>query len=181
MEESKKAQLSQKIISLIDESVRRAITAMIVEHRKITDDAYKQTVARLEALEAIKASLEDSIAKLEAMREEGRIQGKSKSIIRYSAPGIRVDPEQMFEAVCQSLEAHIAADQQEVNEMERALGYIADDLYFPVIQERYFSGKTDEEISVKLNCDVSTVRRNRGRLVRKLSIRLYGSQAIEKL
>ena len=181
MEESKKAQLSQKIISLIDESVRRAMTAMIVEHRKITDDAYKQTVARLEALGAIKASLKDSMAKLEGMRKERQLQGKSKSIIRYSAPGIRVDPEEMFEAVCQSLEAHIAADQQEVSEMERALDYISGDLYFPVIQERYFNGKTDEEISAQLNCDVSTVRRNRGRLVRRLSIRLYGAQAIEKI
>ena len=178
MEDNKKALLSQKILSLIDESVKRTMTAMIAERSMQTNDAYKQTLARLDALEAISARLEDNKAKLEAMREEGQLQGKSKSIIRFSAPGLRADPQEMFEAVCQSLEAYIAADQQEVDEMEKALEYISNDQYYPVISERYFNGKTDEEIAGILYCDDSTVRRNRSRLVHRLSIRLYGVQAL---
>ena len=169
-----------QLIAIIDTAVKRAIGAMIVESNSQVKDTYKQTISRLEALDTIMWRLETNKRKLEGMLEEGQLQGKSKSIIRYSNLNTRIDPEEMYEAVCKSLEAHIAADQQEVDEMEAALKHIASDPYYPVIYQRYSKGQSDIEIAEKLFCDESTVRRNRARLIRRLAVCLYGAQAIER-
>ena len=104
--------------------------------------------------------------------------GKSKSIVRFSASGVRVDPEEMLEAVRRSVEAHIAADQEEIDAVTSALGCVKDDYYYPAVYDGLVFHKTDAELAEMLYCDESTIRRNRSRLIHIIAIRLYGVEAI---
>ena len=62
--------------------------------------------------------------------------------------------------------------------MERALAYIEEHPYFEIIKLKYFKCMTDAAIAERLSCDVSTIRRNRKRLVQSVALFLYGSAAL---
>jgi len=98
--------------------------------------------------------------------------------VRFTAGGLRADPEEMFEAVMNDLKARMAADRQEIETMQKALPSIERDAYYHAVPARYFDGRADWEVAEELHCDDSTVRRNRARLVRIVAIRLYGVQAV---
>jgi len=46
---------------------------------------------------------------------------------------------------------------------------------------KYFEDKTREEIAEELDCDVSTVSRNKSRLINKLLVRLFSDDALAEL
>ena len=82
-------------------------------------------------------------------------------------------------AVVMNLEAEIAASEHEIDMMERALALIADDEYYATVTGKYIDRLPDEEIAERIPCDPTTVWRNRRRLVQRLSVRLYGVEAVK--
>jgi hypothetical protein len=167
------------IEAIIDKAIERALAATRVMQTDNTKSVYKQTERRLYALPHLLEKAEEDKERLEEMQESGTLQGKSMSIVRFTAGGLRADPEDMFESVVTDLQAHMAADLQEINEMQKALRSIERDSYYPTVEARYFKGCADWEVAEQLQCDESTVRRNRSRLVRIVSIRLYGVEAVK--
>lgn len=170
--------LPKNVIAVINEAVERAVAATRVAQADNAKSLYKQTERRLYALPHLIDKAEEDNARLSEMRESGSIQGKSKSIVRFSAGGLRADPEEMYEAVMNDLQARMAADQQEIETVQKALKSIERDAYYPTVPARYFDGHPDWKAAEELHCDDSTVRRNRARLVRIVAIRLYGVIAV---
>lgn len=164
---------SEEELAIIEETAKRTVLTMLEEKQSRPDDCYKQTIKRLRALPILKERIADNQARL-----EGPLQHKSGSIVRYTASGVRADPDEMLEATRQTLAAHIAADQDEVDEVTRALEVVSDDYYFLTVYDGYIEKKSDADIAEVLHCDESTVRRNRGRLTRIIAVRLYGKYAI---
>ena len=162
----------KEVLAAIEEAIKKTVLRMIAEKNASPFDCYKQTIKRIKAVPILQERIADNMARLESP-----IQEKSKSIIRFTAAGVRADPEEMLEAIEMTLRAHIAADQAEVDEIMKVLSTIEHDYYYPVVYEAFIQGKTDEALSQQLACDVSTVRRNRKRLVNILSVRLYGALA----
>ena len=160
--------LKQKELTRIREAAARL--AISADER----DPYTQAEGRLYALPMIRARLEcsrderDELASLgiEALREH------SRSLVRLLSPSMRLTPEEIHEAQLAELGARIAADEREVGYMERALPY------FEIIKLKYFKCMTDAAIAERLSCDVSTIRRNRKRLVQSVALFLYGSAAL---
>ena len=91
--------------------------------------------------------------------------------------GVRLTPDEIQEAVVCDMEATIAADEYEVETMDKALAKIADDFYYKAVSGKYMESLSDDQVAAYLNCDVSTAWRNRKRLVQKLSVWLYGAAA----
>lgn len=170
-------QLSLKLLTVINEAVERAVAATRTAQAGEAKDIYKQTERRLYAYPHLLEKLQDDAARLADM-EAGILQGKSKGIVRFSQSGVRVDPEEMAEAVMNDLRARMAMDRQEVETIQKALKAIERDAYFVTVPARYFDGRVDWEMAEALQCDESTVRRNRSRLVRIVAIRLYGAIAV---
>ena len=170
-------QLSPKLISVITEAVERAVAATRTAQATEAKDIYKQTERRLYAYPHLLAKVQDDIARLTDL-EAGITQDHSISIVRFSPSGVRADPEEMYEAILSDMRARLARDQQEVEEIQKALHSIERDFYFRTVAARYFEGRADWEVAEQHHCDDSTVRRNRARLVRVIAIRLYGVQAI---
>ncbi len=173
----KNAELSPQVLSAIDEAVKRTFAAMRVAQVEDTRNLYRQTERRLYALPHLQDKVSQDSDRLADMRE-GYLQDKSKSIVRFSASGVRADPEEMYEALEKDLAARIVSDQQEIDEVTNAVKGVEGDAYYRTIPSRYFEGKRDWEVAEELHCDDSTVRRNRARLVRIIAIRLYGVAAI---
>ena len=161
----------------VEELIKRAVEAGSRSASQKVKDAYKATERRLYGLPILRQKMEDDQERLEDMKRNGLAQ-RSKSIVRFSKSGVRLSPEEILEAVVADLEANIAADEYEIQIMERALKTIAKDNYYLTVTGKYFDHLTDEQVAELIPCDTSTVWRNRKRLVQRLSVWLYGVAAI---
>jgi len=170
-------QLSPKLMAVINEAVERAVAATRTAQATEAKDIYKQTERRLYAYPHLLEKVQDNIARLTDL-EAGITQGHSTSIVRFSPSGVRVDPDDMLEAILCDARARLSRDQQEVEVIQKALKGIERDAYFATVPARYFDGRADWQVADELHCDDSTVRRNRARLVRVITIRLYGVAAV---
>ena len=175
---AKGKRIPDAVLAVIEETAKQTSkqTAQIMyaERNCIPENCYKQTIKRIKALPILMERVEYNRARL---GEDGNLMpGKSKSIVRFSASGVRVDPEEMLEAVRRSVEAHLAADQEEIDEVTCALERVKDDRYYPTV-DGLILNKSDEQLAEELYCDESTVRRNRARLIRRIAVFLYGHVA----
>jgi len=78
-----------------------------------------------------------------------------------------------------TLHSAIKESVRELTKIEDAVKSVLEDYYGEVMTLRYFERKTDEQIAELLSCDVSTVRRNRKRLLKRIAVRIFGAAAIE--
>ena len=165
----------------IEEIIKKAVDAGLEAGRlsaeRSSRNAFKDTERRLYALPTLRQKLEDDKERLEEIKTYGP-RSRSKSITRFGKSSVRLTPEEILEAVVTDMEATIAADEYEIERMEKALSIIADDEYVETVTGRYIKGLTDEEIADAIHCDTTTVWRNRKRLVQRLSVWLYGAKAV---
>ncbi len=161
-----------EIKKIIDETVDKTLKALMENGRAIQvkdkREIYKATERRLYAYPDIKDRLETNDYDLHA---------RSADVVKYIRGG-RVPFDEKMEALKSAAEASRMRDQMEVEAIEKALSIIQDDEYYDVIPARYFRNEDDIDVAENMNCDESTIRRNRGRLVRRISVRLYGADAI---
>lgn len=162
---------------IIKSAVQAGLNVGRIQAERTATDAYKATERRLYALPVLKKKVEDAKQRLLDLRSMG-LPGRSKDVIRFIRSGRRLSPEEILEALIQDTEASIAADEVEIETINKALENIKDDPYYPVVTGRYFDGLSDEEIAKQIPCDERTVRRHRGRLVRVLAVWLYGADAV---
>lgn len=165
------------IEKIIKQAVNEGIAAGRQLAEKKTTDAYKATERRLYALPDLKGKVEKDREYLKDLLQHG-LQGHSKDIARFKRSGLRLSDEDLLDALAKDLQASILADEHEIKAIEDAIAPLTSDPYFPAVSGRYFDQKTDDEIAAEISCDPTTVRRNRGRLVRRVAIRLFGSQAV---
>lgn len=171
-----KKRIPDAVIAVIEETAIRVAEKMYAERNFRPDSCYKQTIKRIKAIPVLQDRVADNLARL---GEDGNLMpGRSKSIVRFSASGVRADPEEMLEAVRITTEAHVAADQQEIDTVTKAMEYVRADYYYPTVYDGLILHHSDAEIAEKLHCDDSTIRRNRSRLVRIIAVRLYGVEAL---
>lgn len=169
------------IEAVIKKAVERAVEAGMhagkVQGAKTAVESYRETEKRLYAYPTLLEKNRDDREQLEEL-ERGNVQQRSKSIVRFSGSGMRLSEDEMLEALIVDLRTKIARDAYEIELIRKALESIADDGYYLAVTGKYIDNMSDEEIAEVVVCDASTVRRNRGRLVRCLAVRLYGSMAI---
>lgn len=139
---------------------------------------YKKTEQRLFSYNDLKAKMNNDILDLKDLHKEG-VTSKSKDILYRSVNGgVRLSPEELWQIKTDKIKQHISESAREIARIDDAINAIGDDYYSAIISMRYFEGKNDEYIAEVLNCDVSTVRRNRKRIISKISVRLYGTAAM---
>ena len=159
-----------------DAIIQKAVNAGRAQGMSIAKDAYKATERRLYALPVLRQKVEDDKEKLEQIKTHGAPE-RSKSIVRFSRTGYRLTPEEMLEAIIKDLEATIAADEYEIETLEKALAHIEDDPFYPAVEAKYIDGLEDDDIAADLKCGNTQLWKQRGRLVRAVAVLLYGSQA----
>ena len=168
---------STEITAIIYEAVDTAIRAGYMQAASLPSDTYKTTERRLYAYPVLQDKIMFDIEKLESLRANG-IPDQSKSIVRFRRAGMRLSPDEILDALIFDLSATLAADQYEADTIAGALKTIENDMYYDAVAGKYLRGESDDDIAETIPCDPSTIRRNRGRLIRRLAVWLYGTQAI---
>jgi len=159
------------------EAARLAYGAGSLLKSKTAGNVYKETEKRLYAYPDLLEKIKSDKEKIsELMTHDAPT--RSASIVRFQRSGVRLSPEEILDCMVQDITATIAADQHEADTIAAALARIQDDPYYPAVSGKYIHGSPDEEIAALIHCDPSTVRRNRGRLIRRVAVWLYGAQAL---
>lgn len=170
------------IEKLIEQAVTKAVNASAVlgveKGKNEAKNLFKQTEIRLYAYPELKENIKKYNKDIKDLRKEE--PGRSKDIVFFSSHGggTRLSAEEVQEARIMVLQKKIYRDQTEIDEIDFALQAVSDDEYYPVIEMKYFAGKTDEEIADVISCDPRTIRRNKSRLVRRIAVKLYGAEAV---
>ena len=161
----------------VDEVISKAVIATRLSCAREPKDVFKATEKRLYAYPVLQAKMKDDEEMLEEVRQYG-IHQRSHSITRFIRNGIRLEPDEIKEAVIIDLKAAIAADRYEIERIDKALEQIADDEYRDLIRYKYFEQKSEDEIAELMHCAPRTVRAHKSRLVGRLSVFLYGAGAL---
>jgi DNA-directed RNA polymerase specialized sigma subunit len=141
-----------------------------------SDDAYKATEKRLYNLPVLKIKVENDKEKLIELQTNGSPM-RSKSVVRFDRSGSRLKPDEILDALIQDVRAKIAANEHEIETVEKALSVIDKDPYYKIIPCLYFHGMNFEDTGEEVACDRSTVFRHWTRLVQRIAVFLYGVDA----
>ncbi|MCX4371626.1 MAG: sigma-70 region 4 domain-containing protein [Dysosmobacter sp.] len=161
----------------VDEVISKAVIATRLSCAREPKDVFKATEKRLYAYPVLQAKIKDDEEMLEEIEQYG-LRGRSKSITRFIKSGIRLEPDEIKEAVMLDLRATIDGDKYEISRIDKAIEQIADDEYRDIIRYKYFEQKSEDEIADLMHCAPRTVRAHKSRLVWRLSVFLYGAGAL---
>ncbi len=161
----------------VDEMISKAVLATRLSCAREAKDAFKATEKRLYAYPVLLAKIKDDEDMVEEIQKYG-VHERSHSITRFVRSGTRLDADEIKQAVIIDLKAAVANDRHEIGKIEKALGQIEDDEYKDIVRYKYFEQKTDDEISDLMHCAPRTVRTHKSRLVGRLSVFLYGAEAL---
>lgn len=108
--------------------------------------------------------------------------GKSADIVRYSKqPQGTKDMDELIKEKHDAYELSLERTKRSVKLIDDALAKIIEDPYYEIIPEKYFEVKTHEQIAEIYSKDISTITRNKNRLVNELKIILFSDEAITEL
>ena len=161
----------------VEEIIKRTVLATRLSCANEAKDVFKATEKRLYAYPVLLEKIKDDEEMIQEVEKHG-VRGKSKSITRFVRNGTRLDHEDIKAAVILDLQATIASDTYEVEKIRKALEQIEGDEYKDIVRMKYFEQKTDEEIAEALHCAPRTVRTHKSALVGRLSVFLYGADAL---
>lgn len=79
----------------------------------------------------------------------------------------------------QDTQALLLRNRRAARRIDTAIATLADDPYFALLELKYQEGLPEETIAERLSCDPSTIRRNKNRLLDRLSIIFFGVDALD--
>lgn len=178
-----KAILQESIIKIIEEAINKTVKELRKDnHIKNTrQTSFWKTEQLLYHYNDFKEAISDKENQIEEIKHNG-IPKKSKSITFYSTMHyINTDEEEKIEEVIKTLENSISNTKRLINLIDNSLNKLKNDKYYKIIELKYFNGETREKIAEIFNADVSTITRNKNRLLNSLKINLFSDEVIEEL
>lgn len=145
--------------------------------------AYQKTEQLLYNYRGFKRIVDERMQEIEDLRKFGvpkRAAG-FEYVPHSNVPGGIVLPEESVESavanVVKSVEGTVAA----LALIDKCMASLKGDPYYPILEMRYFEGRTQEDIAVELGCAQKTISQNKSRLVKELSMRLFPDQVVEEM
>ena len=120
--------------------------------------------------EIIKRTVEETVTK---MKVAGMLKGNDKTAYQKTEDLLR-----NYNSLTVSGDPEV---EQVVLQIESALRLINDDYYYDIIPMYYIQKRTREEIAERFNTSVTTISRNKNRLVNALSITLFSADYVRQL
>lgn len=181
--------LNGEVLNLIDHTVKKTAADTVAELKRqnlIVDGKqtpFQKTETLLFNYKHFKNAIADKEEQIREIKEMG-LAKKSAAFSTYSGNNgyveIKSDIEKAEEQI-EKIELSIRTTQSFIKIIDDAISTLEKDPYYRLIALRYFEGKTMEQIAEYLDCDVSTVHRNKNRLINLLQIRLFSDEVIQRI
>lgn len=174
------AELQKYIKRIIIETREETASTLIreLERHKLIKPTKDNTFNKAEKLlynyNNFKQAIDKKLEQIESIQVEG-LAKRSKSIVIFSNNNNHqtLTDAERAEAKIEEIQASIEKLEGYIRMIDDALDNISNDKYFDIIKMKYFDGLTHEDISFELDCDISTVARNKNRLIHTVKIYLF--------
>lgn len=185
VEEKKKA-IPKDTMAVMLESIERTVNQTITSLKKagLMKDGSRSVFQKTESLlynyPKFKKIIEE---RREILKDDDFNHGKSKSVVAFSKTASHTNKteEEQYRERFEAYEASVAKTESYVRIIGEALKKIENDPYYQVLPLKYWEWKTHQEIADLFSKDVSTITRNKTRLINELKINLFSDEAIEEL
>lgn len=183
------SQLSSKQMKkIIEETIKATTQAVIHELKKAnlmksgSATSFQKTEQLLYNYENFKKTIADKHEQIKIIRMVGLPQ-RSKSITSWTGNHSMntLSDNEKADAKIEQIESSIYKTSEYIEIIETALSKISNDPYFEIIKLKYFEGKTRESIAEELEVDVSTITRNKNRLINVLKIYMFSNDAMKEI
>lgn len=182
-------QLNGEVLSLIDNTVKKTTAETIAELKRQNlivegkQTPFQKTETLLFNYNNFKAAVKDKEEQIREIREMG-LAKKSACFSTYSGNmgyiEVKSDMEKAEEKI-ERIEFSMKTTKNFIRIIDDAIATLQSDPYYDLIEMRYFKGCTREDIAEHFDCDVSTVNRNKNRLINLLQIRLFSDEVIQQI
>ena len=156
-----------------------------VETPKQEKTAYQKTEQLLFNYMNFKRIVEERMQEIEEIKLYG-VPKKGSAVVEYggnvggTVQGI-VLPEESVERAVENVVKSVQGTVQAIVLIDKCMAALKNDPYYPILEMRYFEGRTQEDIAYELKCTQKTISQNKGRLVRELSMRLFPDQVVDEM
>lgn len=147
--------------------------------------AYQKTEALLFNYQNFVKIVEERMQEIEDIKRYG-VPKKGKAVVEYggnvggTVQGI-VLPEETVERAVENVVRSVQGTVQAIALIDKCMATLKNDPYYPILEMRYFEGRTQEDIAYELKCTQKTISQNKGRLVRELAMRLFPDQVVDEM
>lgn len=182
-------QTMRKLAEIITDSVVAALEQKklleTAEKSKIENkSAYAKTEALLYSFNGFKRIINERMQEIEDIKKYGVPQtcgAGGERVQNGNLPHGLVLPEESVEAAVRRVQTSVQDTVQAVALIEKCMAALKNDPYYQVLELRYFEGRTQEDIALRFGCSQVTISKNKSRLVRELSMRLFPNQVISEM
>lgn len=181
--------MNGEMLNLIDHTVRKAVEESIIELKRQNlivegkQSPFQKTETLLYNYNNFVSVIKEKEEQIAELRQFG-MRKKSASITSFSGNTglveVKSDSEKVEEKI-EMIEFSISTTRSFIRIIDDAISSLKDDKYFELIELRYFKGMSREDIAEHFDCDVSTVNRNKNRLINLLQIRLFSDEVIQQI
>ncbi len=150
---------------------------------KTEKTAYQKCEQLLYNYKGFKKIVQERLEEIEEIKKYGVPQScgaVGERVQGGTLPGGIVLPEESVEQAVHRIHCAIESTVRVIALVDRSMELLKNDPYYKILEMRYFEGRTLEDIAAYFNCDSSTVSRNRSRLVKELSLRLFPDDVVNE-
>ena len=144
---------------------------------KKKSDSFKATESILYSYPAIKESIKQRNQQISDLKKYG-IPKKSKSITVMSENKVQIEENDLLDVTIKNIKKSIIKTKVVLNYIDKVLAKYSADSYYEIFRLKYFEKKTIDEIAEYYEKDVSTINRNKKRLINDLKVYLMPNDII---
>ena len=180
--EERKIALRDELRQMIGDALADAVRAGAAQEKRRLSHNCRERVERLlyarEGILLLIASLEEQLAvqdEAEAPKARMQVEGREEKVIRLVPGGDALG----FYSEADAVRRQLVRNRLALKRIDRAVKALEKDPYYALLELKYTDGLPEEEIAYRMHCDPSTVRRNKNRLLGRLSVIFFGVDALE--
>ena len=176
--------LTELISSVVKETIAQlGLGKAPIKPERTEKTAYQKTEQLLYSYNAFKKIVDERMREIEDIKKYGVPQ--SCAVKEYVDKGGTVNglvlPEESVDAAVRTVLDSVEGTVHAISLIDKGMAALRNDPYYPILEMRYFEGRTQEDIAVELRCTQKTISQNKSRLIRELSMRLFPDQSIQEM
>jgi RNA polymerase sigma factor (sigma-70 family) len=145
--------------------------------------AYQKTEQLLYNYNGFRRIVQERMDEIEEIRKYG-VPKKGGAVHEYCGSGTvsgLVLPEESVESAVRRIQSSVQETVAAIDLIDKCMTQLRSDPYYKVLEMRYFEGRTQEDIAYEFGCSQVNISKNKSRLVRELSMRLFPNQVVGEL
>lgn len=175
--------------NIIERTAQTTAEKVVMEFQKkglLKDNkqsAFQKTEILLYNYNNFKDAIKDKQLQIKEIKSHG-LKQRSKSITSFSTGNGYYDAKDYEIAEAEkiaNLSDSIKLTKNLISTIDKGLTKLHDDEYYEILTLKYFEGNKMEDIASQLNVDISTVSRNKNRLINVLKIYYFSDEVVNEI